>query len=196
METSQAADVQARPLIFLASGRVVAHAEWHEAKPRERDLFFGAEAAMTDEQLGDDVWMRREGDKQRAAEKAAKKAARDALRDMTTELGVFVIGLGIIIAALMIFAAMIFQSPGADFSPSGLAVLLTPSLVMVIAGTCVLLSRTKLSVRLATWIVALAFVVQSILSMNPINWILSAACLFLIWRTAGGAIRQIEDRRS
>jgi hypothetical protein len=145
---------------------------------------------MPDAEFDDEIWMRVDDPSQRAW--AAEKARIDAMRNMTMELGVFSVGLGIVIAALLIFGVMISQSPRGDISPLGLAILLVPSLLLVLAGTHVLVMRSKLSVKLAKWIVALAFVGQALCTWNPINWIFSAVCLYLVWRTANRAIQQLD----
>jgi hypothetical protein len=149
---------------------------------------------MSNDEFDGDVWMRTEGSEKRAA-RDAEKAAKDALRDKTKELGVFTIGLGIIVAALFTFAAFVLPSPSGQISPSRFAVVLAPSLVFVLTGLYVLLIRTELSVDLARWIVTIAFAGQALLSFHLVNLIFSAVCLYLVWRTAGQAIQQLGERR-
>jgi hypothetical protein len=150
---------------------------------------------MTGEIFGDEIWMRPEAEKKRVV--ASEKAVRQVTGDKTKELGVFTIGLGIINAALFIAASVILQSPGADLSKfvTFAVVVLTPSLILVLTGAYVLFGRTKLSVNLAKSIVTLAFFGQALLIWNPINWLFSARCLYLVWRTAGQATQQLNRSR-
>jgi hypothetical protein len=90
---------------------------------------------MADEEIGDEIWTRSE-----PAEKRVVASDRPALRDKTKELGVFTTGLGIIIAAILILIAM---TSLATFQPLKFSILLTPSLLLVVAGICVLVSRSE-----------------------------------------------------
>jgi hypothetical protein len=92
---------------------------------------------MADEEIGDEIWTRSE-----PAEKRVVASDRPALRDKTKELGVFTTGLGIIIAAILILIAM---TSLATFQPLKFSILLTPSLLLVVAGICVLVSRSERS---------------------------------------------------
>jgi hypothetical protein len=149
---------------------------------------------MANEEFGNEIWMRSEGTKP----SVASDAARAAVGDKTTELGVFAIGLGIIVASLLSFALFLMPTliriPATDFSLPTLAVTFAPSLSLVLAGIHVLLSRTTLSVDLAASIVTIAFVGQSLLTMNPFTWIFAAVCLYLIWRTARQAKQQLRSK--
>jgi len=144
---------------------------------------------MVNQEFGDEIWMR--------SEPPEKRIVAPAKGDKSKELGVFCIGLGVILAALMIYAAMLGPSPAINNPPPiGLVVLtLIPSLVLMGAGVFVYFDRSKWSVKLASAIVTLAFVGQALLSWNVINWIFSAVCLYLVWRTAEQASQQL-DRRS
>jgi hypothetical protein len=148
---------------------------------------------MANEEVGHEIRMRTE-----AAEKQVVASDRTPMGGKTRELGVFAIGLGIIIASLhsfvLFFMPTLFRFPAADLSPPNLAFTFAPSLFLVLAGIYVLLSRTPLSVDVAASIVTIAFVGQSLLTMNPLAWIFSAVCLYLIWRTARQAKKQLRSK--
>ena len=148
---------------------------------------------MANEEFGSEIWMHPE-----PAENRVVASDRSPIGDKTRELGVFAIGLGIIIASLLSFALFLMPTliriPATDLSPPKLAVTFAPSLFLVLAGIYVLLSRTTLSVDVAASIVTIAFVGQSLLTMNPLAWIFSAVCLYLIWRTARQAKQQLRSK--
>lgn len=114
------------------------------------------------------------------------------MRDKTRELGVFTIGIGIIFGALTVYVAMISQSPSGNATAFAVVVGLIPSSIFVLAGIYLLVIRSKMSVKFTKWIVTLAFVADALLSLNPIKWVVSAACLYLVWKTAGQAIEQLN----
>ncbi len=148
---------------------------------------------MADEELGKEIWFASEADERRVG--SSNESPAQFKGDKTKELGIFAIGLGVIIALLSIFAAVVLQPSGATVSVSRLAVVLSPSLVFVLAGIAVLLIRSSLSVDVARWVVTLAFLGQALLTMNLFNWAFSIVCVCLVWRTANQAIEQLNGNR-
>jgi hypothetical protein len=105
---------------------------------------------------------------------------------------VFTIGIGLIFATLAAYVVMISQSPTQAAVAVALIFGLIPSAILVLSGVCVLVLRRPLAVRLTAGVVTLAFIADALLSFNPIKLIVSAACLYLVWRTAGQAIAQLK----
>jgi hypothetical protein len=142
------------------------------------------ESAIVDSR---DVWMQPEGDN------SVKFISAPPTGDKTKELGVFTIGLGIIVASVLILFFLVVPTPSQS-SPFRGAVAFAPSLSFVLAGIYVLFSRTTLSVDVAASIVTIGFVGQALLIPHPVVWIFSAVCLYLIWRTAGQAKQQLRSK--
>jgi hypothetical protein len=113
------------------------------------------------------------------------------MQNKTLELAVFTIGLGLIASALIIYTQMISPYQG---SLLPIVIASVPGSILILAGLCLFFVRRKVAVQVVAWIVTVAFVADALLTLNPIKWIISAFCLYLIWRTAGQAIRQIEAR--
>jgi hypothetical protein len=113
------------------------------------------------------------------------------MQDKRRELGVFTIGIAIIFGGLAVYVAMISDGRGQQ-APLAIAILLIPSLVLVLAGICVLVMRSALAVRMTAVIVTLTFLADAVMSLNPIKWLVSAACLYLVWKTARQAIAQLQ----
>lgn len=112
--------------------------------------------------------------------------------DKTKELGVFSIGLGIIVAFVVILFYLVVPRIS-HFSPFRVALAFAPSLSFVLAGMYALFSRTTLSVDVAATIVTIGFVAEALLIPHPVGWIFSAVCLYLIWRTARQAKKQLTS---
>ncbi len=115
------------------------------------------------------------------------------MQDKTRELGVFTIGIGLIFAALTAYVVITSQEPRQTVVAVALIVGMIPSAILILAGLCALVLRTPLAVRLTAGVVTLAFIADAILNLNPIRLIVSAACLYLVWRTAGQAIAQLNS---
>ena len=72
------------------------------------------------------------------------------------------------------------------------ALFLLPGATMALAGTLLLAIRNKYFVRITVVVLTLAFLVDALLSFNPIRWAISGACLYLVWRAGRQALVEVQ----
>lgn len=113
------------------------------------------------------------------------------MRNKSRELGVFTVGIGIIFSAIVLYGLFITPLRGQEGVILKFVPFLIPGAILVLAGVCLLAIPSKTTVKVATGIVTFAFVADALLVFNPIKWIISAACVYLVWKTARQSLEQI-----
>ena len=118
------------------------------------------------------------------------------MKDKTKELAVFTNGLGIIGALLTLCVILVAsQSAVQEGRVFRMVLMFVPSMMFISAGAFVLAFPSRMTIGIAVAVITVALVGQGILSFNPINWIISFAIAYLVWKTARQAMSQIDHRQ-
>ena len=115
-------------------------------------------------------------------------------RSKVSELGIFAVGLGILTIVLPIYVVAMSFDPR-PIPPEAFVLMSLPGAAMVLMGSLLLAVRNAAFVHLTAWVVTLAFVADFLLSfrINPIKFVISGGCVWLVWKTTLQALEELDD---
>lgn len=121
---------------------------------------------------------------------AASSSQPQPIKGKTKELGIFAIGLGIICGALVLYMNHIFSAGESD---NQLVVALAIPAAFIAAGILTLLVRIKPMVIFTTSLIVVGFAIDLLLEFNSIKLLMTSAVIFLVLKTSGQALKEIES---
>jgi hypothetical protein len=114
------------------------------------------------------------------------------MRTKVQELGIFAIGIGILLAALLLWLMYATSpQPGRERSSVFPAVTLSICAICVVLGVLTLRLKSRLIIQLTVAVLILGFIAELLISFNVIKAIISACVIWLIIKTGREALKEV-----
>lgn len=109
------------------------------------------------------------------------------------ELGIFTVGVGIIVAALTLYITFIIgPGPGVAVSPIALVLPLSMSVVYIVLGILTQRSANPTIIQVTMALVTLGFVFDLVVGFHIIKAVITGAVIGLIIKTGLEALKELE----
>lgn len=128
------------------------------------------------------------------------------MKSKITELGVFAVGLGVLLVGLFSWTAFVMTSNsfggsvhgGGNFSPKGFLILIAPAVVMMLSGALVLALRSRPAVLIAMVVICLALALDVVVALAGggipiIKIVINFLCVGLVIKTGRQAMEEAEE---
>ena len=115
------------------------------------------------------------------------------MKSKVSELGVFAMGVGVLVIAMTLYVQYMLAERRSDASAKSLLFVLTPFVVLFIAGLLTVIVRNAATIVFTMIAVTLSFGADALLSGGPIKLAFAAGCIWLTISTGLKALKEIQS---